>query len=342
MPRSETSVVSTPERLHEAEIRPSELMAEQACRFAADVAWLVDRRDRFVHRPCPACDADESVPQWTKYELDYVRCGKCSTVYMDPRPEPQLLDEYYASSENYAYWNEVVFPASEDARRAKIFRPRAERVSDIARRHGSRMGTLVDVGAGFGTFCEEVTRSGAFERVIALEPEPNLAETCRRKGLDVIEAPVERAAFESVDVVTNFEVIEHLFSPREFVARCADILDPGGLLVVTCPNVKGFDLRVLGAASATIDVEHLNYMHPGSLASLLESEGFDVLESRTPGRLDAELVRKAALAGECDLSSQPFLDQVLLDEWERVGDLFQDFLVTAGLSSNMWLVGRRR
>ena len=55
------------------------------------------------------------------------------------------------------------------------------------------MGTLFDVGAGFGTFCEEVDRLGAFDRVVALEPEPHLAETCRGKGLEVIEAPVEQA-----------------------------------------------------------------------------------------------------------------------------------------------------
>ena len=51
---------------------------------------------------------------------------------------------------------------------------------------------LYDVGAGYGTFCEEVSRLG-FDRVIALEPEPHLAQTCRDKGLEVIEAPVEQA-----------------------------------------------------------------------------------------------------------------------------------------------------
>jgi len=327
--------------LRETDIRPDELMAEQARCFAADVAWLVERRERFVHAGCPACGGDSSAHEWTKYDLEYVRCGRCATVYMEPRPEPALLEEYYASSENYEYWNEVVFPASEDARREKVFGPRARRVVEIAKRHG-RAGTLVDVGAGFGTFCEEVKRTDAFAGVIALEPEPHLAQTCRDKGLEVIESPVERADLDGVDVVTNFEVIEHLFSPREFVARCADLLPPGGLFVVTCPNVRGFDIAVLGAGSGTVDVEHLNYMHPGSLGGLLEAEGFEVVETQTPGRLDAELVRKRLLAGDADLAGQPFLEQVLVDAWERAGEAFQDFLVTAGLSSNMWLVGRRR
>lgn len=329
-------------RLRETDIRPDELMAEQARRYAADVAWLVERRDRFVHVPCPACGATDSEPAWRKYDLDYGRCTSCATVYMDPRPEPALLAEYYRRSTNYEYWNEVVFPASEDARRERIFRPRAERAVELARRHGAGTGTIVDVGAGYGTFCEEVRSLGAFDRVIALEPEPNLAGTCREKGLEVVESPVEDAELDGqVDVVTNFEVIEHLFSPRDFVERCAGIVRPGGLLMLTCPNVLGFDVQVLAERSATVDAEHLNYFHPRSLGSLFEEMGFQVVESQTPGRLDAELVRKKVLDGELSLDDQPFLRQVLVDDWERVGAPFQDFLSEQGLSSNMWLVGRR-
>jgi SAM-dependent methyltransferase len=323
--------------LRETDIRPDELMREQAQRYAADVAWLMERRDRFVSVPCPACDATQSTPQWGKYGLDYRRCASCDSVYVSPRPDPDLLDAYYRNSTNYEYWNTVVFPASEAARRERIFRPRAERVVAHA-----RTGTLVDVGAGYGTFCEEVAKLDDFDRVIALEPEPNLAQTCRDKGLEVIEAPVERAQLESgVDVVTSFEVLEHLFAPRTFLEQCAAVLRPGGLLMLTCPNVHGFDIETLGERSTTVDAEHLNYLHPASLGGLLERCGFTLEEALTPGRLDAELVRKQVLADELSLDGQPFLRRVLIDEWDRLGDPFQDFLAANGLSSNMWLIARR-
>jgi len=332
----------TPPRLRETDIRPDELMLEQARRYAADVAWLLERRARFVEVACPACDGTAHAPQWRKYDLSYRRCADCGSVYMSPRPAPELLDDYYRSSSNYEYWNTVVFPASEDARRERIFRPRAEKAAELAARHGAGGGVLVDVGAGYGTFCEEAARLGSFSRVIALEPQPHLAQTCRDKGLEVIEAPVEQARLEAgVDVVTSFEVIEHLFSPRAFIERCAAILRPGGLVMVTCPNVRGFDVETLGETSATVDAEHLNYLHPESLGALLERCGFTVVEALTPGRLDAELVRKRVLAGELSLDGQPFLQRVLVDEWDRVGDAFQDFLADHGLSSNMWLVARR-
>lgn len=330
------------ETLREAEIRPDELMAEQARRYQADVDRLVAKRDRFVAVPCPACDADRPRPAWEKFGLSYVECGACETRYMSPRPSPELLDEYYRTSENYEYWSRVVFPASEAARREKIMRPRAERITEIAARHGVEAGTLVDVGAGFGTFLEEADKLGHFDRVVAVEPEPHLAAACRERGLEVIESPIERAEIGSeCDVVTSFEVIEHLFSPAEFLSRCRSLLPAGGLFVVTCPNGKGFDVLELGELSGAVDTEHLNYFHPESLAALLEREGFEVVEVQTPGRLDAELVRKAVLAGDKDLAGEPFLQRVLIDEWDRLGEPFQDFLVEQRLSSNQWLVARR-
>jgi len=320
--------------LREEDIRPAALMAEQARLYAADVARLMEGADAFVEVPCPACDEPGWEPQWRKYGLTYRRCVACGTVYVSPRPTPAQLDEHYRTSANHEYWSRVVFPASEDARRERIFRPRAERVAELA---GAR-GTLLDVGAGFGTFCEEAR--GTFDRVIALEPGPQLAARCRERGLEVVEARIEDAPLDgALDVATAFEVIEHLFSPREFVTRCAELLHPGGLLVLTCPNVAGFDVQLLGEASPTVDAEHLNYFTPAALSALVERSGLAVVEASTPGRLDAELVRKRALAGEAAL--EPFLKRVLIDEWEQLGEPFQDFLAGAGLSSNLWLVARR-
>ncbi len=330
--------------LKENDIRPDNLMDEQAARFAADVRRLLSHKDQFVYVPCPACGADKPQTVFIKYELSYAICAECETMYVNPRPTPEILEQYYATSENYWYWNKYVFPASEDARREKIFRPRAERIVDICRRNGNTDGVLLEVGAGFGTFCEEVQRLKAFRRIIGVEPTPDLAATCRRKGIEVIGKPIEQVHLEenTVNVVASFEVIEHLFSPKDFLLTCASILAPGGLLVLTCPNVKGFDIAVLGELSGAVDVEHLNYFHPASLSQLLDGCGFETLEVQTPGKLDAELVRKKILANEYDVSRQAFLQQVLIYEWERIGDNFQQFLADNLLSSHMWIVGRKR
>jgi 2-polyprenyl-3-methyl-5-hydroxy-6-metoxy-1,4-benzoquinol methylase len=263
-------------------------------------------------------------------------------VYTTPRPSPELLSAFYAGSANYAYWNEHVFPATEAARRERIFRPRAERLAAIVRRLGVPVDTLLDVGAAFGTFCGCALEAGLAGRAIALEPTPGLAETCRRRGHAVIESSIEEVHVEAVaDVVTAFEVIEHVFDPGTFLDRCRRLARPGGLVVLSCPNVRGFGIAELGTGSGSVDHEHLNYFHPASLAALVRSRGLEVLETLTPGRLDADLVRQAILRGERPAPAGGLLRTVLVDRWEELGEPFQDFLAAHGLSSHLWLVARR-
>ncbi len=330
--------------LTEQEIRPTELMEKQRAVALIDLERLLSRAPEFVEVACPACGSEASRFKFEKNNLRYVDCTQCATFYINPRPSEAVLEWFYRESPNYAYWNDVIFPASETARREKIFVPRVDRLLEVCRKYAVSTGSLLEVGAGFGTFCNEVVARGLFERVVAVEPTPNLAETCRKRGLEVIEKPVEQIELESdrgFDVVANFEVIEHLFRPADFITDMSKLLHPGGLLVITCPNGLGFDIETLGTASNTVDHEHLNYFNPASLAGLLTRQGLQVRECFTPGQLDAELVRNQMLSGGYDLSTQPFLKRVLIDDWDRLGQAFQRFLVDAGLSSNMWLVATK-
>jgi SAM-dependent methyltransferase len=171
-----------------------------------------------------------------------------------------------------------------------------------------------------------------------------MARACRGRGVNVIDKRIEDVTdeLEAVDVTAAFEVIEHVFEPRAFLRQCARLMRPGGLLVLSCPNGQGFDIALLGSVSLAIDPEHVNLFNPRSLPLLVESCGFEVLDVSTPGRLDAEFVRTAILEGKLDVSGDPFLKCVLVDEWDRLGWPFQQFLAERGLSSHMWLAARRR
>jgi len=337
-----TKVPST--HLREGDIRPESLMEQQAAHFASDVARLLTQSSQFVAVACPACGADGAEPAFDKDGFSYLTCDTCETLYLSPRPTPELLHQYYANSENYRFWAENIFPASEDARRDRIFRPRVKRLLELCARHDTTMDVLVEVGAGFGTFCQEVQRSAAFRQVIAVEPTPELAARCREREITVINKPIETVQdgeLSEVDVIASFETIEHLFNPGDFLHACARRLRPGGLLVLTCPNGQGFDVLVLGERSDTVDAEHLNYFNPRSLRRLVTAAGLDVLEVLTPGELDVQLVRRKTLSGEYDVSDSPFLRRVLVEEWDRLSDPFQDFLAANLLSSHMWLVARK-
>jgi 2-polyprenyl-3-methyl-5-hydroxy-6-metoxy-1,4-benzoquinol methylase len=330
------------ERLSEKEIRPDEMMAGQEAAYARDVAKLQLRIPEFVEVPCPACGGTSYTPAFVKYKFSFQLCADCRTIYMSPRPSPAVMADYYLHSENYAYYATHIFPASEASRREKIHRPWLQRVADYCSRFDVPRGTLLEVGPGFGTFAELATKSKLFSRVVAIEPTPEMASACRARGIEVIEDSVENVISKmvSADVVVSFEVIEHLFDPHIFLSHCAALIPTGGLLVLTCPNGCGFEISMLGAKSVAVDSEHVNLFNPQSLSHLLARCGFTVLEATTPGRLDAELVRDVALKGEVPLD--PFLRQVLLEDWQALGWPFQRFLAENSLSSHMWVVAQKR
>ena len=329
--------------ISEETIRPRALMDDKRAAVDADRDYLLARRGEWVEVGCPACDRPASRVYGIKAGFTYVKCPECATVFSSPRPSLALSHEFYAQSKNYAYWNRHVFPATAAVRRERIFRPRAERTVRCCESLRWRKPVLLEVGAAFGLFCEEARRLGFFDRVIALEPTPDLAATCRRNGLEVLEMPLENLpdGRPIADVVAAFEVLEHVFSPRAFVERCHSALRPGGLLILTCPNVEGFDVALLGVQSATFDHEHVNYFHTRSLPALLEGCGFRVIEISTPGQLDADIVRKRTLAGDVALDGQPLLQRILIDEWEKLGGPFQQFLSQNALSSHMWVVAEK-
>ena len=324
---------------NESEIRPQDLMAGLAVEVEADLQYLLDRADRFVPASCPACGGNGQLA-FAKKGISYDCCPACRTVFANPRPSESLLHDFYTQSRTYAYWNQYIFPASEQVRRERIFAPRAERVIGFCKQYGVRMGTLLEIGAGFGTFCEEIVSRNVFQRVIALEMTPGLAATCRQRDLEVIEKPVEKLDLpdHSVDVLAAFETLEHLYSPRDFLTACRRLLAPKGLLVITCPSIDGFDVMTLGEVSDTVDHEHLNYLNPHSIRHMATACGFDVLEVVTPGQLDADIVRNKVKQGLFSLEGQPWLQHILMDRWDDLGVKFQAFLADNQLSTHMWMV----
>lgn len=329
--------------LSESELCPPNLLSEQEAAFQRDIARMLARRNEFVAEPCPACNSNATNPAFEKFGFSFSRCANCETIYMLPRPSEAVMADYYSNSENYAYWAKHIFPTSESTRREKIHKPWLDRISELCERYGVTKGRLVEVGPGFGTFAALASQSSQFKEVVGIEPTPEMAEACRSRGVTVIEKRIEDIGDDVVaaDVLVAFEVVEHLYRPRDFVRQARRLIRPGGIMIITCPNGQGFDIAMLGPGSQAIDAEHVNLFNPRSLSGLIESEGFEVLDVSTPGRLDAEIVRDEVIAGRFNIDGDAFMKRILIDEWARLGWPFQQFLAQHGLSSHMWLAARR-
>ena len=152
--------------MKEEDIRPDYLMRENAKLHAEDVQQILTYKDEFVKIPCPAWESNSYQVIFEKDGVTFVTCTECETIFINPRPTFEMLVEFYATSKSIKHWNDKIFPASEDSRRSQIFAPRAERVVELSRQHNAATKILLNVGAGFGTFCEEVKNLAVFESLL--------------------------------------------------------------------------------------------------------------------------------------------------------------------------------
>lgn len=326
--------------MKENDIRPHELMAryrELSARDAETCFGQVERRDL----DCVGCGSKEKTFQFEKNGFGYARCNTCGTLYQTPRPTLAAFEAFYRQSESSRYWADVFFPAVAEVRREKIFRPRVERLEALCAKRGLRVDRLIDVGAGFGIFLDEWRRGFPAIQAVAVEPSESLARECRAKGFQVVEDIAENVSgFDGhADLVTCFEVLEHVDDPLAFIRVLKRLVRPGGYVFVSTLNIDGFDLQVLWDKSAQISPpHHINFLSVKGFRQLFARAGLVDVDVSTPGVLDMDIIRNAKKNDPSVLSGQRFLQTVLAST--DAAEAFQQFLSSNRLSSHAWVLGR--
>ncbi len=327
--------------MKESDIRPEALLDRYLALSATDADRCFSGGDRH-EVACVGCGGTSVVSEFEKNGFGYVSCTDCGSLFQSPRPALAAFEGFYRDSESARYWAEEFFPAVAEARRERIFRPRAVRLAGMCDAKGLRIDRLIDVGAGYGILLEEWRRIRPATELLAIEPSPILADECRAKGLAVLETMVEHAHGyqDHADLVVCFEVLEHAYDPLQFVRTLAGLVRPGGYLFVSTLGVDGFDIQVLWERSNSIfPPHHINFLSVAGFRQLFERAGLEDIEITTPGLLDVDIVRNAARRDPGLLQSQRFLSRILASE--RASAEFQEFLVRNQLSSHTWVLGRK-
>jgi 2-polyprenyl-3-methyl-5-hydroxy-6-metoxy-1,4-benzoquinol methylase len=330
--------------LKEEDIRPENLFNQYLSLAEKDVQTYF--RDTVFHYiPCPACGGRKTLFLFRKMGFDYDECKSCGTLFNNPRPDAEAFSQYYSESPSVRFWASHFYRETEEARRQRLIEPKAILVKAILEKYGRKPGegaAVADIGAGYGVFCEELRKILPQEiAVIAIEPAPELQDVCKNKGLVTIPkffediTPLDISG-RSIIGATSFELLEHLQNPRDFIHRCAGVLEPGALLILTSLNWAGFDLQVLREKSKSIHPpHHINFFTPDSLEMLLKENGFEICEITTPGKLDVDIASKQVFDIE-----EKFAKKIVTSD-EITKQAFQNFLQKARLSSHMMVVARK-
>lgn len=265
---------------------------------------------------CLVCNSTEYTPafhvrDWT-YELpgefQIVECAKCGHLYQNPRPTQTAITAYYPS--HYQPFWRAVDDASHGWQRALghwRWRTRCRQVTRLR-----QSGRLLDVGASTGVFLSEMKRYGQWE-VAGVELSAEAAQYARdRLALEVFVGQLDDAPWpnESFDVVTCWDVLEHLPQPRAALIKMQALLKEQGDLVLSVPNGNSLDARLFGRYWIGLDQpRHMSVFRLAGLTSLLESTGFEVV------RAYCFYGRYTAFALSCQIGLHAHLKPSVVRHW---------------------------
>jgi SAM-dependent methyltransferase len=323
--------------MKEAEIRDRDAHARYLELASRDAESLASDPSVWELVTCPVCAGHGERESFVKAGFRYQVCSDCDTLYANPRPHYAALERIYRESESSRFWVEEFFKPVAEARRVKIFRPRAHFIADTFPELSS--GRVADVGAGFGLFLEELRKAWAGAQLVAIEPSPEMARLCREKELRVLETMLEGAgdAEPPFDLITAFELFEHLHDPLAFLTQVKRLLKPNGVFLFTTLSGLGFDIQVLWERSRSIaPPHHLNFPNPFTINRLLKRAGMHLVSVETPGELDLDIVANAT-SEDTSLRFWPVVGSYVSHEGKSH---FQEWLRNNSLSSHMRVIAR--
>ncbi len=219
--------------------------------------------------PCPICE-HTGAKEWLqgpdrlhgrqeKYTL--VRCPACTLVWLSNPPKPSEMHLHYTDA-----YDVLISAGGENSPTRWEFRKEALT-------QYKRSGDLLDLGCSSGSFLEFM-RSEPW-KLYGIEMSKETAKVAEAKsGAQVFVGNILDAPFrgESFDVITCFDVLEHLYEPRRVIAKVGEWLKPGGIFYVLIPNVDSAEARAFGTYWHGLELpRHLFHYSPASLKFLAKS-----------------------------------------------------------------------
>lgn len=240
---------------------------------------------------CNYCHSEEYLPLYQIPDLllenfsnsfSFVRCTQCGLIYQNPRIKSTEISKYYPNS--YESYQEID--------------PKGSLLLGIILRYGLKKrknfvykyckgGKLLDIGCSTGDFLDEIGDYGRNNQweLFGVEISEYAANIARKKNhLRIFNSTLEGVNFPDrfFDVITLWDVLEHLHDPFESLLEMNRILKPGGILLVRVPNFDSMDRSIFKSNWAGWDApRHLYVFGKTNIKALLNKTGFSIKNINT-------------------------------------------------------------
>jgi 2-polyprenyl-3-methyl-5-hydroxy-6-metoxy-1,4-benzoquinol methylase len=244
-----------------------------------------------MESPCPLCGNQLFEPLRARWGSNartraLRRCRTCGLVSVREMPAQEELRAIYGEAYFRNARSEEVGYDDYEADRYCIVRT-ANRRLDIIEKHLSHRGRLLDVGCALGFFVEAARRRGYQAQGVDIS-EHAVAYARDRLGVEARAGTIHEAGFApgSFDVITAWDVIEHVPDPVAELRYMRSLLAEDGLLVLSTPDVGSMASKLTGSRwmGFKLAEEHLVYFDRNTVTLALAQGGFEVERLKPIGK----------------------------------------------------------
>ena len=228
---------------------------------------------------CPLCGVNETTLVHRKFDFDISQCLSCRLVYVGPiRPTPDV--SWLRYNPNY-FWDEYLpsLGVRDGVYDLTAFDRRYAPMLALLAPY-QQMGKILEIGCGAGFFLKAAERAG-WQAAQGIELSRAAVDFGQEKlGLEIQLGTLEDVPLpaRSYDAIALFDTIEHLFDPKKILASTLSLLRPGGVLILSTPNIHALSHQILGHSWAVLNpLEHLVYFSPQTLTHMLKSTGYTTI-----------------------------------------------------------------
>ena len=213
----------------------------------------------------------------SKIPFTVVKCKNCGMVYVNPvvsnLAKLYEKDYYHGNSDiGFNFTNPLSYGS-------EIKLIHGERISKIEEMTDIKKGRLLDVGCTFGLFVQAALNAGWDAHGSDLSK--YAVDQARKLGLKNVSVGLGGFAKNYFDVVTLFEVVEHMDRPLAEMKRINGLLRKGGWVVIQTGNLGSLTAKIRGGNNTYLQLGHVNYFSKKTLGKLLNKSGFKVIKLDT-------------------------------------------------------------
>ena len=229
--------------------------------------------------------------------MNWLRCNTCHHCFTEHYWAPDGLALVFANAQS----SQVL---GSNPNEVLMKRESCGHIAALATRLLGGYGAMIDkksvwldVGIGSGDMVGAAAEFGF--NAVGVDVREVAVEAAKSIGLQAMLASFEDidASSPSADVLSMMDVLEHLPFPKQALLHAHAILKPGGVLMISLPNMQAMDWRVMDKHSVSPYWQELEHHHNFTLPrlrNLLKETGFDVVEVRLTSRYRSQIEVYAA------------------------------------------------